>query len=107
MSLRSKRKLNKKSTRAMLSWAFYKFELKLINKCKEYGKQLIRCSEAYTSKTNSFTGAIMNIGSKEYFKHEDIKINRDVNGARGILLRVLRDTSVCLNESSSECLVAC
>ena len=107
MSLRSKRKLNKKSTRAMLSWSFYKFELKLINKCKEYGKQLVRCSEAYTSKTNSFTGELMNIGSKEYFKHDNIKINRDVNGARGIMLRVLRDTSACANESFTGCLVAC
>ena len=49
--------------------------------------------EAYTSKTNSFTGEIMEIGSKKNFKYNGIKIDRDINGARNILLRAMRDSS--------------
>lgn len=56
--------------------------------------RLIRSNESYTSKTNSFTGEIFNVGSKEWFIHEGVKVNRDINGARNILLRAMRDISV-------------
>ena len=91
--IKGKRKINSKSARNMLTWSFFKFEKALTDKCQEYGSLLVRCSEAYTSRTNSFTGKIMNIGSREFFKYDGLKINRDINGARGILLRALRDTS--------------
>lgn len=87
------RKIKKSVVRAMLSLRFYEFGERLKNKCKEYGIVLIRSNEAYTSKTNSFTGEIMEIGSKKSFKHNGIKIDRDINGARNILLRAMRDSS--------------
>ena len=65
---------------------------KLEHKCFERGRTLIRISEAYTSKTNSFTGEQMTIGSRESFVHDGIRINRDINGARNILLRALVDS---------------
>ncbi len=93
MTCKSDRKLRSKSVRNMLSYAFYRFELKLEHKCKEFGRKLVRISEAYTSKTNSFDGSMMSIGSKEYFKYDGVLISRDINGARNILLRALRDSS--------------
>lgn len=89
-----KRKINKTVVRAMLSYRFYEFGERLSNKCKEYGVTLIRSNEAYTSKTNSFNGEIMNIGSKKYFKHDGIKVDRDINGARNVMLRAMRDSSL-------------
>lgn len=87
------RKLKKVVVRAMLGLRFFEFKQRLENKCKEYNISFIENSEAYTSRTNSFTGELMNIGSKESFIYDGIKINRDVNGARNILLRTMRDTS--------------
>ena len=46
--------------------------------------------------TNSFTGELINIGSKEYFQYSGITVNRDINGARNILLRAMRDSSACI-----------
>jgi putative transposase len=105
MAVKSARKLRAKSVRMMLGWKFYKFEQKLKNKCNELGKQYVSISEAFTSKTNSFNGDIMNIGSKEAFYFEGIKVNRDINGARGILLRALRDSSAHIGDFVG-CLVA-
>jgi hypothetical protein len=51
------------------------------------------CCEAYTSKTCSFCGKIHNIGSKKILKYScGITVDRDLNGARGILLRALAVT---------------
>ena len=79
----------------MLTYRFYEFSKRLEMKCKEYGVKLVRINEAYTSKTNSFTGEIIkSLGGKEYFKYDKIFVNRDINGSRNILLRYLRDSSV-------------
>jgi len=93
MTCKIGRKLNKTSVRSMLSLRSFEFEQRLQNKCNERGVQLIRCNEAYTSKTNSFTGEIFNIGSREWFNYNGVRINRDINAARNILLRALRDDS--------------
>ena len=93
MTSRHGRKLRKNVVRSMLSLRFYEFSERLANKCKEYGCILIRSNEAYTSKTNSFNGEIMNIGDKKSFKYDGIHIDRDINGARNILLRAMRDSS--------------
>lgn len=55
----------------------------------------MKCSEAYTSNTNSFNGELINIGSKKCFQYEGITVDRDINGARNILLRAVRDSSDC------------
>ena len=87
------RKLRRPVVRAMQSLRFYEFSRRLEMKCREYGVRLIRCNEAYTSRTNSFTGEIMNIGSRKCFDYDGVTVNRDINGARNILLRAMRDSS--------------
>ena len=87
--------INKKVVRAMQSYRFFEFSERLKNKCLEYGCILIRSNEAYTSKTNSFNGEVFNIGSRKRFKYDGIYVDRDINGARNILLRAMRDSSAC------------
>ena len=62
-------------------------------KCEEYGVTLLRVNEAYTSKTNSFNGEVFNIGSRSSFVYDGVTVDRDINGARNILLRAMRDSS--------------
>ena len=88
-----KRKINKEVVKAMQSLRFYEFGERLRQKCMERGVLLFRCNEAYTSKTNSFTGELMNIGSRKSFVYEGVTVDRDINGARNILLRAVRDSS--------------
>lgn len=83
-----KRKLRKKTIRSMLNLSHYKFKVYLNYLAMKYGKTVIEVNEAYTSKT--FTGNIFSIGSKEKFKTTLGKIiDRDINGARNILIRFL------------------
>lgn len=94
MVKKSNRKLPKKVVRAMNCFRFYEFKERLKLKCKENGVIFIESSEAYTSKTNSFTGEfIENLGSKESFIYDNILIDRDINGARNTLIRAMRDAS--------------
>ena len=88
------RKLRKSVVRSMLSLRFFDFKERLKQKCKECGVVYIEQNESYTSKTNSFTGELMNnLGSKEWFVYDGIKVHRDLNGARNILIRARRDSS--------------
>ena len=91
---KSKRKLPKKVVRSMNCFRFYEFKERLKFKCRENGVTFVESSEAFTSKTNSFTGELIeNLGSKESFKFNNISIDRDINGARNILIRAMRDAS--------------
>ena len=88
------RKLRKSVVRSMLALRFFDFKERLKQKCKECGVLYIEQNESYTSKTNSFTGELMNnLGSKEWFMYDGIKVHRDLNGARNILIRAMRDSS--------------
>lgn len=94
MIKKSNRKLPKKVVRSMNCFRFFEFKERLKLKCKENGVTFIESSEAYTSKTNSFTGELMeNLGSKEKFMFNNILVDRDINGARNILIRAMRDAS--------------
>jgi putative transposase len=89
------RKLRKKSVRSMLHFAHHRFKLFLKHKAFEYGKTVIDVCEAYTSKTVSWTGEIIsNLGGRKVIqsKLDGQRMDRDFNGARGILLRALEDT---------------
>lgn len=87
------RKLRKKSVRSMLTFAHYRFKQRLKQKAFEAGKTVYDVSEAYTSKTASWTGEIVqNLGGRKAIKSDGIELDRDVNGARGIFLRALVDT---------------
>ena len=88
------RKLRKSVVRSMLSLRFFEFKERLKEKCKECGVIYIEQNESYTSKTNSFTGELIpNLGSKEWFMYDEVKIHRDLNAARNILIRAMRDSS--------------
>lgn len=94
VSDKKKKKFMSQSVRSMLSFNNYLFKQRLKQKCKEYGNVYIEVSEAYTSKTHPVTGELMNIGNKETFKYNKLIMSRDINGARNIMLRTLRDASV-------------
>ena len=93
MVMRGKRKLRKKSARQMLTLSHYRFKQFLKHKAKENGCSVVDVSEAYTSKTASWNGEIRNtLGSKKVIKDSvGLKMDRDLNGARGIFLRALVD----------------
>ena len=95
MVMRGARKLRKKSVRNMLTFAHYRFKMFLKHKACEYGKTVIDVCEAYTSKTVSWTGEIIyNLGGRKVIqsKKDGQRMDRDWNGARGIMLRALEDT---------------
>lgn len=93
LSLRASRRLRKKSVRAMLGLGHGLFRTRLEAKCKELGIVLRYVREDYTSKTCSWSGETVKIGSRSVITGTDgVKMDRDINGARGILLRALVDT---------------
>ena len=103
MVLRGARKLRAKSVRSMLSYAHYRFQRFLAWKCWQRGKELLLVNEAYTSKTCSWNGQIIpNLGGRRVVTGSDgVRLDRDINGARGIFLRALGDTPA-LREAAQE-----
>ncbi len=93
MALKATRKIRVKSARNMLSFAHYRFQQFLKHKAFETGKLVLDVCEAYTSKTVSWTGEIVNVGGSKLIKSKiDGRVmDRDINGARGIFLRALVD----------------
>jgi len=97
MTKKKKRKIRSKTARQMLTWSHYRFKQVLKNKAELSGCQVIDVTEEFTSKTCTKCGHIhTKLGGNKVFKcpkcgHE---INRDFNGALGILRSALRDTSV-------------
>lgn len=81
----------------ILSLKHYQFRTRLANKCKEIhcGAKLILCTEEYTSKTCSWCGWINHmLGSNKVFncKTCGMRLDRDINGARNILIKCLHET---------------
>ena len=98
------RKLRHKTSRAMLGWAHYRFKMKLKAKAEEYSCKVVDCTEEYTSKTCGCCGTENNIGDKEVWtcKHCGCVHDRDINGARNILLKQM---FLALRDPSTPCLV--
>lgn len=84
-----KKKLGRMTKRLMNMFSFYKFKEKLRYKCEIYKKRLIIVDESYTSCTCGVCGTINKTGGKELFKCKkcDLEIDRDVTGARNILIK--------------------
>lgn len=85
-----KRKIGKNTSRRMLLWAHYRFRQRLIERAKHHGKTIVLVNEAYTSMTCTCCGALhRTLGASKVFWCPgcDVKLDRDVNGARNILLR--------------------
>lgn len=96
MTNKTKRKINTKTARNMLTWAHYRFKQILKNKAELSGCQVIDTTEEFTSKTCTKCGHVhTKLGGSKVFKcpHCGHKLLRDFNGALGILLKALRDTS--------------
>jgi transposase len=91
------RKISTKSVRNMYNLGFYQFSQKLRAKTRENNCKVLSVSEAYTSKTCGRCGWIDEfLKGKKVFECDKchLKIDRDINGARNIFLRNLRDTSI-------------
>lgn len=101
MSSRANRKLRNKSVRAMLGLAHSKFRQRLQSKANQESKTVLIQDEAYTSKTCSWSGeVIQNLGGRRRVRGSDgVSIDRDINGARGVFLRALVDTPLRLESS--------
>ncbi|AOY84790.2 transposase [Moorena producens JHB] len=94
MSKKRNRKLKSQTVRNLLSFAHYRFKEFLKHKATENEKIVVDVCEAYTSKTVSWTGELINIGGSKIIKSkiDGQVMDRDINGARGIFLRALGDT---------------
>ncbi len=101
MVLRNRRRIRKKSVRQMLTLSHYKFKKRLLDKAAALGKHVIIVNEAYTSKTVSWTGEEKkNIGGSKIITAENgTSMHRDLNGARGILVRFLTWIHALLDEA--------
>ncbi|AOY79513.2 transposase [Moorena producens JHB] len=94
MSKKGKRRIRSKTVRNLLTFSHFRFKEFLKHKASETGKTVVDVCEAYTSKTVSWTGEMVNIGGSKTIKSkiDGLIMDRDINGARGIFLRALVDT---------------
>ena len=105
MVKKTKRKLRAKSVRQMLTWSHYKFKQILHNKALEFGKKVIEVCEAYTSKTESWSGKVVDIKGSKVIGSGSKMLDRDLNGARNIFIRSLGDSPALKKIVSSSCVV--
>ena len=91
---RGRRRIRSKTVRNLLSLAHYRFGMFLRHKAAETGVAVLSVNEAYTTKTVSWTGELLeNVGGASVVVGGDgERMDRDYNGARGIYLRALGDT---------------
>jgi putative transposase len=97
MVVKKSRKLKSKTARAMMTWAHYQFAQTLEHLCNRYGSELVRGTEEYTSKTCTKCGHVHSkLGSNSKFKCPSCgyEIPRDFNGAVGIFLKAMWDTTL-------------
>jgi putative transposase len=93
MIRKGQRKISSKAARAMCTWSHYRFRKRFAEKTREFPWcKLVICDEHYTSKTCGRCGELNHkLGGSKTFHCEKcgIVIDRDINGARNILLRYL------------------
>lgn len=89
MTNKTKRKIRTRTVRSMLSLGHYRFGQYLRWVAYKKGKHVVSANEAWTSKTDSRTGEIIEVGPSTTINGLD----RDVNGARGIYLRAFSNLS--------------
>jgi len=84
------RRLSKKTVRNFGRLSHFKFKLFLKWMAFKCGKLVVEVNESFTSKTVSWSGKVDdNLGGKKFVCDGGVVVDRDVNGARGILLRAL------------------
>jgi len=87
--VRKGKPLGKMTKRLLCMFSFYKFKEKLQYKCSTYGKKLLIVDESYTSCTCGVCGEINKMGGEEIYLCQScgLEIDRDVTGARNILIK--------------------
>ena len=95
MTMRASRKIRSKTARMMLSFRHYEFKRRLRWKAWQRGVLVLDVNEAYTSRTRSWDGTVdaKLDGARVVRDGNGFGMDRDVNGARGIFLRALGDSS--------------
>jgi len=83
-----KRFLRRKTVRGMLGLAHYRFKQTLKWMAKKYGKTVIDTNESYTSKTLWDGSILKTLGGKASILFQGKRVNRDIHGARNILIRL-------------------
>ena len=83
------RTIRSKTARSMLTWAHYRFRMRLIEKALERGTEVVTVTEEYTSRTCGRCGHLNPKTSSKLFECEKcgVKMDRDDNGARNIFLK--------------------
>jgi len=84
-----KRFLRRQTVRGMLGLAHYKFKQTLKWMATKYGKTVVDVNESYTSKTLWDGSILKNLGGKASILFQGKRVNRDIHGARNILIRFL------------------
>jgi len=84
-----KRFIRRKTVRSMLALSHYKFKLMLNWMAKKYGKCVIDANESYTSKTRWDGSIDNNLKGEKSISFQNKTIDRDIHGARNILIRFI------------------
>lgn len=85
---KSGRRIGRDTVRNLMTYAFARFRDRLVSKCMREGKKCLVINEAYTSKTANWTGEIVHtLGGSKVITSQGITMDRDINGALGILLK--------------------
>ena len=85
-------KLKSKVCRKMMTWSHDAFQRRLLDRAQHFGCKVFIVNESFTSKTCGKCGALNeSLGSSKVFRCPscNVTMDRDVNGARNVLLRTL------------------
>ena len=95
MVCKVKRRIGSKTARMMLTWSHYRFRKILEDKARQFpGCAVFVVDEAFTSKTCGKCGNLHpNLGKNKTFHCPscNFTLDRDINGARNILLRFMTE----------------
>jgi putative transposase len=90
MIFKKNRKIGSQTARQMMTWAQYRFQQRLLFKCRQHNCRVAIVDESYTSKTCSACGALdYKLGGKKVYRCASCKMvmDRDINGAKNIFLK--------------------
>ena len=90
----SKGRMVRGMNRNLLQLKHYLFKERLKSKCKIMSNTIDICSEEYTSQTCGLCDGITKVEGASVFKCQycDVTIGRDINGARNIGIKRLKET---------------
>ena len=94
-------RLNAKVSFVLNALSHYQFQQHLLHKAEEYGCRVVIVTEEYTSKTCGRCGRIGSVFNKREKRCDDCGygMNRDINGARNILIK---NWGQCLEKTSED-----